>query len=131
MKETALWNRLRPELAKLGKFQKISDRFTPGVPDVLGIYRGVGVAMELKEFDGVRILKVKFRPGQVDWLRDWEREGGISWVAATHKTNLYLIKQAHADEISQGVNPQRLLEISSYHSKGAKWELAANAIVSR
>lgn len=131
MKETALWNHLRPRLVKYGKFQKISDRFTLGIPDVLGIHRGKGVAIELKEFSGVSILRVKFRPGQVRWLTDWEDHGGISWIAATHGKNFYLIKPRHAEEVSTGVSPSQLLELSTFYSKDSKWELAVNAIVSK
>lgn len=132
MKETALWNHLRPELAKLGKFQKIADKFTLGIPDVLGIYKGRGVAVELKEFDGVHQLKVKFRPGQLRWLRDWELAGGISWVAATHGTCFYLVKPSHGDALATGLPLDALQKISSYYTtRTPSWELAANAIVSK
>lgn len=131
MKETALWNQLRPRLALLGKFQKISDRFTPGVPDVLGIYQGKGIALELKEFAGAHVLKVKFRPGQVDWLTEWAECGGRAWVGATTSDRtFYLIGTDHLDKIAEGVSPTKLRDISTFYSKGPKWELVVNAIVS-
>jgi hypothetical protein len=132
MKETALWNHLRPELARLGKFQKIADKFTLGIPDVLGIYKGRGVAVELKEFGGAHLLKVKFRPGQLRWLRDWQQSGGLSWVAATNGPYFYLMDPSHGELITSGVSVSILREISTYYTTGVSpWELAANAIVSK
>src|SRR5688572_30195550 len=100
MKETRLWDHLRPTFDSAGKFYKTCDRFTEGVPDVLGLATGptpiylgtrrisrdqpIPYAFELKEFEGVRSWKVKFRPLQLDWLRDWEKAGGRSWVVASH-----------------------------------------------
>lgn len=89
MKETTLWNHLRPVLEKRGHFQKISDRFTGGIPDVLGCCDGIPVAIELKEFSGVNTLRVRFRPGQLDWLRDWNQFGGVSLILSTHGQTLY------------------------------------------
>lgn len=107
MIESTLWKHLKPELRRLGKFQKISDRFTPGVPDVLGCTKGIGVAMELKEFDGVRILKVSFRPGQLDWLRDWAKGGGISWVVVSLKQTVYVFRWQAGPELEMGCSPDR------------------------
>jgi len=87
MKETTLWEHLKPELKRLGKFQKISDRFTPGVPDVIGCLNGIPYALELKEFRGVNLLRVKFRPGQVDWLKDWVNSGGVGLVISSCGTD--------------------------------------------
>ena len=49
MKETALWDKMRDPIAVHGKFQKTNDRFTLGIPDVLGCSSSVGWALELKE----------------------------------------------------------------------------------
>lgn len=89
MKESLLWKHLKPELKRYGKFQKISDRFTPGVPDVLGCCptKG-GVALELKEFSGVHRVKLSFRPGQLDWLRDWSLAGGTSYIVSSHRSTV-------------------------------------------
>lgn len=83
MKESSLWGHLRPLLNRSGKFQKISDRFTPGIPDVLGVAFSVGYALEFKELTGVREVKAKFRPGQLDWLHEWYCSGGVSLIVAT------------------------------------------------
>ena len=83
MKESTLWDHLKPTLQASGKFQKISDRFSPGVSDILGCFVGIGIAIELKELDGVRVIKAKFRPGQLDWLDDWDKAGGPAWIIST------------------------------------------------
>ncbi len=105
MKESTLWGHLKPALRAVGKFQKISDRFTPGVPDALGCWCGVGVAAEFKELEGVRVLRTKFRPGQLDWLRDWEREGGISWIISSHRQTIYVHRWEFGREVEKGSDP--------------------------
>ena len=105
MKESTLWDHLKPVLKAVGKFQKISDRFTPGIPDALGCWCGLGVAMEFKELDGVRVLRTKFRPGQLDWLRDWERSGGVSWIIASHGQTVYVHSWGFGQEIEKGSDP--------------------------
>ena len=132
MKETALWDKLRPELAKLGKFQKIADKFTGGIPDVLGNHQGHGIAIELKEFKGTAAnYWVKYRPGQVRWLRDWQEAGGTSWVASTVGTEVYLIPIQHIAKLADGVNLQELGRISSYIKGEEQWEHVALAIVKK
>ena len=105
MKESTLWGHLKPELKRVGKFQKISDRFTPGIPDTLGCLNGIGVAMEFKELDGVRVLKAKFRPGQLDWLRDWEQGGGVSWIVSTLGQVVYVHSWDFGAVIEKGSDP--------------------------
>ena len=130
MKETALWDKLRPELAKLGKFQKIADKFTGGIPDVLGNHQGHGIAIELKEFKGTAAnYWVRYRPGQVRWLRDWQEAGGTSWVASTVGTEVYLIPVQHIAKLADGVNLPDLVKISSYIKGEEQWEHVALAIV--
>lgn len=115
MKETNLWGKLRPALNYLGTFQKISDRFTPGVPDVLGVYEGRGFALELKEVSGVEVLRVKFRPNQLDWLEDWEKSGGASWLAITHGQQAMFLHWSFGQELeSEGMSPKRLDQAAHY-----------------
>lgn len=114
MREATLWDHLRPALERRGKFQKISDRFTPGIPDVLGCSGGRGFAWEFKELDGVRILKLKFRPGQLDWLRDWEQLGqGTSWVVSTHGQTVYVHHWSFGEDLEKGCSPQEVIESAS------------------
>lgn len=115
MKESLLWKHLSPELKRMGaKFQKVSDRFTPGVPDVLGMHDEQGHAWELKELKGVRVLRTKFRPGQLDWLRDWERAGGTSWVISTNFQRVYLHDWRYGAELeTTGMSPDRIEETAS------------------
>ena len=112
MIESTLWKHLKPEFRRLGKFQKISDRFTPGVPDTLGCTKGIGVAIEFKEFDGVRILRVSFRPGQLDWLRDWQRGGGISWIISSHRQTVFVFPWGSGEELEAGCSPKRVDQLA-------------------
>lgn len=119
MKETALWNKLRPLLLSGGKFQKISDRFTPGVPDVLGVRNGVGWAWELKELHGSRVVRTSFRPGQLDWLRDWEEAGGCSRILATHGRVAYAFRWEHGERLEEGVDPLTLSRLALVEHRGS------------
>lgn len=111
MKESTLWKHLRPVLTLRGHFQKLSDRFTGGVPDCVGCSDSVPLAMEFKDFDGVRVWKVKFRPGQLDWLRDWQQNGrGVSWILCTAGRTVYVYDWEHGDALEQGVTPQEAFE---------------------
>lgn len=113
MKESTLWKHLKPELKALGKFQKLSDRFTPGVPDVLGCFESVGVALELKQVKGVRVLKVEFRPGQLDWLEDWDRAGGRSWIVSSKGQTVYVHPYVYGDLMESGVGEEEWEEGAS------------------
>lgn len=137
MKETTLWQHIDHPLSAFGKFQKISDRFSGGVPDVLGscrgggdparritvgagtwaavIQRGIPVAMELKELEGVRVLKTKFRPGQLDFLRDWELGGGVSLILTSHGQDVVAFRWELGEALERGVSPQALLDHCLFH----------------
>lgn len=111
MKESTLWEHLRPALALRGHFQKLSDRFTGGVPDCVGSSDAVPIAMEFKEFSGVRIWKVKFRPGQKDWLRDWQRVGkGVSWILCTAGRTVYVYDWMQGDTLESGITPNEAID---------------------
>lgn len=105
MKESTLWEHLKPDLKKLGKFQKISDRFTPGVPDVIGCMDGIPYALELKELHGVHILKARFRPGQIDWLKDWVIAGGVGLIVVTQGTHVMAFDPDDGFQLAEGVTP--------------------------
>ena len=85
MKETTLWRHISPLLERQGRFQKISDRFTPGVADVLGVQRGGrACAIELKEFylrGGM--VRADYRPGQIPFLHDWGEAGALALTVGT------------------------------------------------
>lgn len=125
MKETTLWGHLKPELKRLGKFQKISDRFTPGVPDVIGCSEGVPYALELKEFHGIHLLKVRFRPGQLDWLMDWVSSGGVGLIVVSHGSNkVWCFEPAIGQNLEDGVSPDWASEhsiISFQKTRGNGW----------
>lgn len=46
-----------------------------GVADILACYKGRAIAIEVKKHDG------RIRPEQVQWLRDWQKNGGLALVA--------------------------------------------------
>lgn len=110
MKETALWRKLDPVISKRGKFQKISDQFTGGIPDVLGALVGTPVAIELKELKGVRVIRTKFRPGQLDWLEDWSSSGGLSLILTTHGLRWLVFSWAYGVDLESGVSPEDISE---------------------
>jgi len=112
MKEVAMWDRMRDPFACHGKFQKTNDRFTLGIPDVLGCSKRVGWALELKEFDGVRKLSVSFRPGQLDWLRDWEQAGGVSLVVTTWGLRPLVFKWQDGERLEEGCTPEEVLRLA-------------------
>lgn len=118
MKETALWRKMDPHLATIGKFQKISDKFTGGISDVIGCLTSRGVAMELKELKGVRVIRTKFRPGQLDWLEDWRNSGGLSLIVASHGLQWYAFPDTVGIDLEAGVSPPELLEIALWTGKG-------------
>ena len=126
MKETLIWKSLKGPLSRLGKFQKISDRFSGGVPDVLGSRTpdGRGVAMELKESGTSRLIKVRFRPRQLDWLLDWEASGALSWVVVSQGDFLYAFLPTEA--LERGIPPDHAA--FKVHRRN-QWDELANFLV--
>lgn len=110
MKETNMWRKLDPHLSRIGKFQKICDRFTGGIPDILGARTGDGrgVALELKELSGVYAVKARFRPGQLDWLDDWWSTGAIALVVATWRGEWMAFEPHWAERLEEGLPPDQL-----------------------
>lgn len=124
MTETTLWKHLRPILNQHGKFQKVSDRFTPGIPDVLGCLRSMGVAIELKELKGVKILKTKYRPGQLDWLEEWAQAGGgRAWIIATHGQTVYVLPWFKGYLLESGIAPADLEDVAQLTWKKTRTNL--------
>ena len=124
MKESTLWQHLKPGLSARGKFQKLSDRFTPGIPDVLGCAH-MAYALELKQLKGIRVLKVKFRPGQLDWLQDWETSGGKSWIVSSMGQKVFVHRWDLGREIEQGMTEDHLRDLASLvfvKSRQTTWE---------
>ena len=115
MKESTLWDHLKAPLQSSGKFQKISDRYTPGIPDVLGCFASRGIAIELKELDGVRVIRTKFRPGQLDWLGDWAMAGGTSWIISTLGSEIFVHHWAFGCELENGLTREQLEMTASLH----------------
>lgn len=75
---------------------------------MLGVLQGIPVAIENKELKGVRVVKTKFRPRQLDWLRDWEVEGGVSLILSSHGPTVYLHHWSWGTQLEEGVDPQVL-----------------------
>lgn len=117
MKETRLWREyLAPHLARAGEFQKISDRFTPGVSDVLGVQRpeGRACAFELKEFYTRNGLVVAdFRPGQIPFLSAWGASGALALVIGSLERELAAFGWRDAQALADGLpNLRRALAVA-------------------
>jgi len=61
--------------AKIGMFRKPSPWYRKGVADILGIYKGKPLAIEVKAEKG------RVSPHQREFLEEFAREGGIAMVA--------------------------------------------------
>lgn len=46
-----------------------------GVADIIACWKGRAIAIEVKSATG------RVRPEQIQWLRDWEKNGGLAMVA--------------------------------------------------
>lgn len=60
---------------KLGKFRKPSAWYRKGVADIIGIYKGKPLAIEVKSKTG------SLAPHQREFLEEFAREGGIAMMA--------------------------------------------------
>ena len=132
MKESILWNHLKPVLSTHGKFQKISDRFTPGIPDVLGCSLSRSYALELKELKGIRVIRTKFRPGQLDWLQDWHKAGGYSWILSTWGSMILVHPWEAGTLLEEGVDEDLLynLSVCAFHkTRASTWGLFVDELL--
>ena len=66
------------------------------------------MAIELKELDGVKLIKARYRPGQLDWLEDWDSTGAIALVVATWKKEWMAFEWAEAVKLEAGLPPEQL-----------------------
>lgn len=86
MSEANFWTHLRKQLP--GRWQRITDRFEPGIADVAFVFKSQGLRkavtgwLELKEVDSavtptgrMARFKLGLRPEQAIWLSDWGRWG--------------------------------------------------------
>ena len=112
MLESLLWKNTKSEFRKVGKFQKTSDRFTPGIPDVLGCCDGTAYALELKRLAGSGRVRVKFRPGQLDWLEEWGLAGGVGLIVATLEPYVLVFDPRHGPQLELGVSRAEALEMA-------------------
>jgi hypothetical protein len=101
MTETHLWNGLRIHLPP--SFQKLSDRFTLGVPDVIGCYNSVGYAFELKRSKRKNSFLVSYRPNQVPWLRRWADQGGVAVTLVTLGSAVWCFGMRDAEALVAGL----------------------------
>lgn len=132
MKESTLWDHLKAPLQSSGKFQKVSDRYTPGIPDVLGCFASKSIAIELKELKGVLVIKTKFRPGQLDWLEDWANAGGLSWIISTLGSKVFVHHWSFGCELEKGLTQERLEMTASLHVpqiQGSGWKNFVNTFL--
>ena len=48
-------------------------------------------------------LKVKFRPGQLDWMKDWEEAGGLSLIVSSKGSTVYIHNWVHGLVLESGL----------------------------
>jgi hypothetical protein len=76
MKESSVTKAVREYLTSLDCwFWKVSDRYTSGIPDIVGVYRGRFFGLELKRPGGAR------RKLQDHNLRKIRDAGGVAGIA--------------------------------------------------
>ena len=90
MTEKLLWNTVKHKLGSYGKFERIENPLSPGMPDVVFCVRnaidGTGGFIELKSIVAAphdvhrRGNPIKLRPAQNIWIQDWKRAGGVVWI---------------------------------------------------
>jgi hypothetical protein len=85
-KKVKEWLALQPDV----KFDKISDRFTKGIPDILACVGGYYVAIELKADDK------EPSPHQRLFLKELERASGIGGVCETLAQVKALVERARS-----------------------------------
>lgn len=73
------------------------------------------MALELKEFSGVRVLKVGFRPGQVDWLEEWNEAGGTSWIISSHKQTVMVHPVSLSTALENGIDPETARSVAAMY----------------
>lgn len=73
--ERALWKYLQPRL--LGKWMRIEATTPEGMPDLMGLFRGHVVFIELKLGKPSRLA---LRPAQREFLHDLTRYGCQGWT---------------------------------------------------
>lgn len=61
--------------SKLGRYRKTSPLYKKGVADILGIYQGKPLAIEVKTQTG------RLSPEQRDFLLEFSSQGGIAFIA--------------------------------------------------
>lgn len=110
-RESRLWQFLRA--AKLQKdLHRVENSVESGGPDVEGIVKGrMAFHIELKRAErparSTTPLRIKWQPGQADWLRRRWSMGGACWVLLGvgdgGRRALYLIRGELAGQMELGV----------------------------
>lgn len=126
MKESAMWSRLKVHLP--GSFDKFSDRWKIGVPDVIGCVPGRGVAFELKQSDIRTGIRVSYRPGQVRWLRYWKNYGGVALTVVSVGLEIWVFDIRFAEDLEEGRDFKWAREKSIKTSR--EWKEIADSIIS-
>lgn len=107
MSEANLWEWLRDVALPLGQYSRIETGDTsPGFPDVhCQLGPGISPTLELK-FSQRNTEVIPFTPkrgmrkSQLRWIRDNIRNGGVVWVIAEARPDIYIISGHLAEHIN-------------------------------
>lgn len=118
MLEARLNDKARPLLATVGAFFKLSDLSTPGILDWHGdLHDGIhSLWMESKILKGSRILKAKFRPGQLPFSK--MTKALTLCLSYSPSAGLYFLHdlKAHGDSLEKGMALEELISCAAAYS---------------
>lgn len=88
MRESGFWNYLKPKV--IGRWQRIESPISSGFPDCMCLIDGVTLGVELKNKDcwcaGLGTSSI-----QRNWHKNWNEEGGLSFLLARINKDIILV----------------------------------------
>ena len=69
---------------------------------------------------------MKFRPGQLDWLCDWNKSGGKSWIISSMGQEVFVHRWEFGRMLEEGMTEDRLRESAELvfvKSRMTTWEV--------
>lgn len=107
LKEQRLWDRFRKHVAPHVRLERIENRASDGMPDVLACFAGVTTFVELKAADAyparntTPILgRAGLRQSQKNWFLEWSKAGGRGRILIAVERDLFLIRGVRADAVN-------------------------------
>lgn len=95
MKESSLWDYLRPRLPPIGVYSRIETDICPGFPDVVYTIEGVTGFIELKSAKGISERpfneKTGIRKSQKIWISEAIEARAVVWIVAGVGKEIFFI----------------------------------------